>query len=125
MDFERLDRNRDGYVSRTEAIADQDVLKRFAQFDLDRDGQLSVAEYLMLGEDIDQRVMRDAVLMARVKAALLAEKDLPSLRISVAAYEGMVTLSGSVASPDMASRAGRVTRTVSGVREVQNNIVVR
>jgi osmotically-inducible protein OsmY len=124
-DFERLDRNRDGYVSRIEAIADKDVAKRFAQFDLDKDGRLSQSEYALVREDVDKRILLDAVLTARVKAALLAESGLASFAISVASYEGMVMLSGFVGSPDMASRAGRVTRTVGGVRQVENNIAVR
>ena len=58
-------------------------------------------------------------------AALLAEKGIPSMSISVETYEGRVQLSGFVGSPDIVSRAGRVTATVSGVRTVHNNISVK
>ena len=34
-------------------------------------------------------------------------------------------LSGFVPAPDMASRAGRITAAVSGVRTVHNNLSVR
>jgi hypothetical protein len=123
--FAALDRNRDGYVSRIEAQADREVAKRFAYFDIDNDGRLSEAEYAMIREDIEKRVLRDAVITARVKAALLAQKGIPSTSIAVETYEGRVQLSGFVGSPDIVSRAGRVTAGVNGVRTVHNGIAVK
>jgi len=124
-DFAALDRNKDGYLSKLEAAGDREIAKRFANFDADGDGRLSEAEYVYAKQDNDRRVLRDAVLTARVKAALLAEKDIPSLSISVETYEGQVQLSGFVPAPDIVSRAGRVTAGVSGVRTVHNNIAVK
>src|SRR3954463_10222651 len=125
MDFSILDRNRDGYISRIEANADRDIAKRFAQFDTDRDGRLSQEEFIRAKEDNEKRILRDAVITARVKAALLAEKGIPSLSISVDTYEGRVQLAGFVGSPDLVSKVGRVTASVSGVRTVDNNIGVK
>jgi hypothetical protein len=124
-DFAALDRNRDGYVTRVEALADPEIYKRFAQFDTNKDRQLSLAEYLAAREDIDKRAQADAVLTTRVKAALIAERGIPSTAISVETYEGGVQLSGFVPAPEMVSRAGRVTAAVSGVRTVHNNLVVK
>lgn len=124
-EFSVLDRNRDGSISRVEALANQDVLKRFGAFDADRDGKLSEAEFAALREDIARQGVADAAITARVKAALLAERGIPSLSISVETHEGRVQLSGFVKSPDIVSRAGRVTAGVNGVRTVHNNIGVR
>ena len=124
-DFVALDRNRDGYISKVEALANPEVHKRFAAFDADKDGRLSEAEYVLAMEDNDKRILQDSVITARVKAALLAEQGIPSLAISVETYEGRVQLSGFVKAPDIVSRAGRVTAGVSGVRTVHNNIAVR
>ncbi len=124
-DFAALDRNRDGYVSKAEANAEREIAKRFAQFDRDGDGRLSPEEYAAAKEDNDRRVLRDAVITARVKAALLAEKGIPSLSISVDTYEGKVQLTGFVGSPELVSKAGRVTAGVNGVRTVDNNIAVK
>jgi len=98
---------------------------RYAQFDINKDRQLSLAEYLSAREDMDKRAQQDAALTARVKAALIAERSIPSKAISVESYEGAVQLSGFVPAPDIVSRAGRVTAGISGVRTVHNNILVR
>ena len=124
-DFIALDRNRDGLISKVEALADREILKRFDEFDSDRDGRLSEAEYVLARESQQRQAVRDAAVTARVKAALLAERGIPSLSISVETYEGRVQLSGYVGSPDLVSRAGRLTAAVSGVRTVDNNIAVR
>ena len=124
-DFARLDRNADGFVSRIEALADPEVHKRFVQFDANKDRQLSLAEYLSIREDNDKRAQQDAALTARVKAALLAERGLPWTAISVDTYEGGVHLSGFVPAADMASRAGRITASIDGVRTVHNNLAVK
>jgi BON domain-containing protein len=125
VEFAKLDRNGDGYVTRIEALADPEIHKRFAQFDANKDKQLSLAEYLSAREDIDKRVQQDAALAARVRAALIAERGIPSKTISVETYEGAVQLSGFVPAPDIVSRAGRLTAGISGVRTVHNNILVR
>ena len=124
-DFVALDRNRDGYISKVEALANAEVQKRFAAFDRDGDSRLSEVEHAAAMQDNEKRILADAVITARVKAALLAERGIPSLSISVDTNEGEVRLSGFVGAPDMVSRAGRVTAAVSGVRTVDNNIGVR
>jgi hypothetical protein len=43
--FTQLDRDRDGYVSRTEAAVDKDLLVDFHEMDLTLDSKLSAAEY--------------------------------------------------------------------------------
>lgn len=124
-DFLVLDRNGDGMISKVEALADREIQKRFEQFDKDRDGRLMEAEYVLAREDQHRQALRDAAITARVKAALFAAPGLPSLAIGVETYEGRVQLSGFVAAPELVSRAGRLTATVTGVRAVDNNLGVR
>lgn len=124
-DFVALDRSRDGQISKVEALGNPEIHKRFAASDLDRDGMLSEAEFGLALEDNQKRILHDSAITARVKAALLAERGIPSLQISVETYEGRVLLSGFVGAPETVSRAGRVTAAVSGVRTVHNNISVR
>lgn len=123
--FIALDRNGDGRISRVEALGDPEIQKRFAAFDADKDGLLSDAEYTGAMEDNNQRILQDSGITARVKAALLADKEIPSGRIAVETYEGRVQLRGFVSAPGAASRAGRVTAAVDGVRTVHNDITVK
>jgi hypothetical protein len=124
-DFVALDRNRDGHISKVEALGNPEVHKRFSAFDADKDGRLSEAEYALAMQDNEKRILQDLAITTRVKAALLAERGIPSLSIAVETYEGRVQLSGFVKAPDIVSRAGRVTAGVTGVRTVHNNISVR
>jgi hypothetical protein len=45
MGFDRLDRNRDGFVSRDEAKDASELDTRFSELDTDNDGKLSREEY--------------------------------------------------------------------------------
>ncbi|TAK83898.1 MAG: BON domain-containing protein [Betaproteobacteria bacterium] len=123
--FVALDRNRDGSISRVEALASLEIRKRFASFDVNKDGYLSDVEYAAAVDDNRKRILHDSAITARVKAALLAERGIPSLSISVETYESRVQLSGLVSVPDIASRAGRVTAGVNGVRTVHNDLWVK
>jgi osmotically-inducible protein OsmY len=124
-DFQNLDRNADGYLSRAEIAAVPEIARRFAHFDTDKDRRLSRREYAAAREEDERRAVVDAALTARVKQALNGVHGIPSTAISVETYEGEVQLSGFVPAADLASRAGRITAGVSGVRMVHNNLVVR
>ena len=124
-EVEALDRNRDGAISRVEALGDAKIYKRFATFDADSDGALSPLEYRLAVKNINQRALHDSRITARVKAALLAAKGIPAVQIAVETYEGRVQLKGHVDAPDIVSRAGRVTAAVQGVRTVHNDIAVK
>ena len=125
QDFVALDRNGDGFISRVEALGNPEIQKRLAAFDGDKDGLLSEPEYSQAVQDNNKRILQDTTITARVRAALLAAKGIPSLQIGVETYEGRVQLKGFVNAPDIASRAGRVTAAVDGVRTVHNDIAVK
>ncbi|GAB5099447.1 BON domain-containing protein [Caballeronia sp. LP006] len=67
----------------------------------------------------------DASVTARVKAALIAEPGFRSLVVSVATYRGVVLLSGYVNSEDQIQKAISITRSVSGVQSVNNDLRVK
>jgi len=66
----------------------------------------------------------DAVITTKVKAALVAEHDLSALDVAAETYDGVVTLSGTVATAAQADAATRVTRGVEGVKQVVNKVEV-
>ena len=72
------------------------------------------------GEYVD-----DKVINTRVKADLIATKDIDSRDINVDTFRGVVQLSGFVASREMQDRAVAVARRVPGVKEVKDDTRLR
>ena len=123
--FDAIDKNGDGYLSKEEVAGDKELAKRFAKFDADKDGRLNVNEFIKANQDNDGRILADSAITTKVKALLLAEKGVPSTSISVETYEGLVLLSGFVDTNDIKAKAAKVAAGVSGVKQVQNNLVVK
>jgi len=67
----------------------------------------------------------DSALTAKVKAAILAEPGLKTLQIGVETKDAVVTLTGAVDSPPMKDRAKQIAASVSGVRDVVDNLVTK
>lgn len=67
----------------------------------------------------------DATITTKVKAAVLAEEGLKTLEIRVDTKDGVVTLEGTVASPDLKQRATTIAQRVEGVRSVSDQLVVK
>ena len=67
----------------------------------------------------------DAEITAKVKAAIFAEPDLKTLQISVDTVKGVVTLSGSVDSLLSSDRAKALAGAVTGVKQVENLLVLK
>ena len=74
--------------------------------------------------DTASQIAGDAALVARVKAALLAEKDVKSADIGVDAFQGRVILRGTVPDQEQIALAARVARTIDGVKSVDNRLAV-
>jgi hyperosmotically inducible protein len=72
------------------------------------------------GEYVD-----DSVLTTKVKAALFDDPVTKARQINVETYRGVVQLSGFVDSSAESSEATKVARSVSGVREVRNDLELK
>ena len=64
-------------------------------------------------------------ITSKVKAALLGDSGLKSFDISVETFKDGVKLSGVVSSEQVKARAGEVAGGVSGVRSVENDLIVK
>ncbi len=64
----------------------------------------------------------DAALTTKVKAALLAEKNLNSLDVNVETLNGVVQLSGFATSSAQIAQAVDVTKRVKGVKDVRSDL---
>jgi len=67
----------------------------------------------------------DARITARIKARFLADADLSALSISVNTTDGVVTLSGTVSSPENINKAMQLAIDLEGVREVISTLQAR
>lgn len=66
----------------------------------------------------------DPWITAKTKIALLTEKGVSSNDINVDTVDGVVTLHGTVSSPEEKARAEEAARKIEGVREVRNLLQV-
>ena len=69
------------------------------------------------GEYVD-----DSVITTKVKAAILGEPSLKVAEINVETFKGVVQLSGFVTSTALANKAVEITRQISGVKSVKNDM---
>jgi osmotically-inducible protein OsmY len=82
-------------------------------------GVSTIARAESTGQYID-----DASITAKVKAALLADKQLKATQVSVETNQGAVQLKGTVASKDQESEAVKAANQVNGVKSVNDMIQV-
>ena len=72
-----------------------------------------------------KRALKDSLITTKVKTAILAEKGLKSLQISVETHERVVILSGFVDSASQIARAEEVAKGAEGVKSVKNSLVLK
>ena len=67
----------------------------------------------------------DGAITAKVKTALLADPDVKGLMIDVDTKNGVVTLKGTADKPANRDRAVAIAKDTSGVKSVENQLVVK
>ncbi len=129
-EFNALDKNANSTLNWTEVQQDKGVKQAdFKSFDRDKDGTLSYEEYAELktktGQKAIKGAMSDSWITTKVKARLLEEESLKSLKISVETHQGEVLISGFVADATLKTKAEQLVAGVEGVKSVKNAIVVK
>jgi hyperosmotically inducible protein len=128
-EFMKLDADRDGFLSRDEVRHLRDYEKGFAEADRNGDGRLDANEAItahsLHQRAVAARVAEDSFITAKVKTALLREKELDSLDVSVETYRKEVLLSGFVKDEAQRRKALHAAAGVSGVQGVKDGLAVR
>ena len=70
-------------------------------------------------------VVSDSLITGKVKAAIAADSGMKDSNVSVTTNQGVVTLSGSVKSPDQMTIASNLAIRQQGVQKVETNVVVK
>jgi hyperosmotically inducible protein len=127
--FQKLDTNRDGFLSREETSGLINFTSAFNDADDNRDGRLDPDEFAK-AQAIHERVrvgtyLNDTVITAKVKTALIKDRDVRAHLINVEVFKGAVQLSGFVNSELQARRAAEIAAGISGVVEVKNALIVK
>ena len=127
--FQKLDTNRDGFLSRDETSGIINFTKSFEEADDNRDGKLDADEYAK-AQAIHERVraatyVNDSAITAKVKAMLIKDRDVRAGSVNVETFKGVVQLSGFVNSEKHSRRAAEIAAGVQGVVDVKNALIVK
>ena len=66
----------------------------------------------------------DATIGTKLKAALAADPELSALKINVDTTQGNVRLRGEVKNMQLWRKAGDLARSIQGVKNVENQLVI-
>jgi hyperosmotically inducible protein len=91
---------------------------------------LPLAGYTAEDSDADRKspraFVKDSVITTKIKAKLFEEKMSSLFRVGVDTdKKGVVVLTGTVESKDVADKAVSIARSVKGVKSVENKIQVK
>lgn len=127
--FEKLDTDRDGFISRDEAAKRYRFERALSEADDNRDGRLDREEFVKAQSIYDRMragtYVSDRAITAKVKAALVKSRDVSALAVKVDTHDGTVLLSGFVNTEQQALRAHEIAASIAGVKSVKSNLVVK
>lgn len=127
--FDQMDENHDASISPAEAKKHHLSERAFMDADANHDNKLDADEFIK-AVAIDERVkvgryVDDSVITTKIKAELLKDSLIKGLKVGVETYKGTVQLSGFVDNERQAAKAAEVAASVTGVKSVVNNLIVK
>jgi osmotically-inducible protein OsmY len=75
-----------------------------------------------IGQKTAGQTVDDAAIVAKAKAAFVADPIVKATDIKVDSYKGEVQLSGIARNPEEARRAEELVRHINGVKTVRNDV---
>jgi osmotically-inducible protein OsmY len=80
---------------------------------------------VMRGQETTGAYVDDSVVTTRVKSKFAEDSTVSAMAINVETMKGVVQLSGFAKSSTEKSRAEELARSVNGVVDVRNDIIIR
>lgn len=114
----------DGMVRLSGLVDDERARSEAVSLATATKGVRGVVNDLEIGQQTLGERLDDSALTIKVKSRLTADPEVNSFRIDVDVDNGVVTLSGTVASRDVAEEALHLARGVDGVREVKDRLKI-
>lgn len=68
--------------------------------------------------------VEDSVITAKIKSALVSDKEVSALKINVVTKQGVVILTGAIPSPEAGARVLKMVAMIEGVKDIQNQLQV-
>jgi hyperosmotically inducible protein len=128
-EFKSLDTNSDGMLNKAEVKSEKAFAKNFGTADKNADGSLNQEEFTNFKSQVDQKNMKrvgsDSIITSKIKAELLKDEGLKSLKVHVETYQGIVQLNGFVETEDQIKQAEKVAASVEGVKSVKNSLMLK
>jgi hyperosmotically inducible protein len=128
-EFNALDTNTDGTLSKSEVKGEKTFAKNFSAADKNTDGTLSQEEFTNYKSQADQKNMKrvgsDSMITSKIKTELLKDEGLKSFKVHVETYQGIVQLNGFVETEEQITLAGKVAASVEGVKSVKNSLMIK
>ncbi|MDR3448904.1 MAG: BON domain-containing protein [Alphaproteobacteria bacterium] len=77
------------------------------------------------GQETAGQYVDDVTISNKVRAALVADKNVSATQVHVETLQGVVNLTGFVKSSTAKARAEQLAGQVAGVKSVQDDIIVK
>lgn len=127
--FKALDVDNSNTLTKSEAKKEKLFAKHFTEADKNNDATLDEQEYTNYKSKSEQksvkRIAKDSVITSKVKANLLKDEGLKSLKVSVKTNQGVVLLSGFVETEDQIQQAEKIAAETEGVTSVKNSLLLK
>ena len=71
------------------------------------------------------QVLDDHAIAAKVKTAVIADPEVKGTQVGIEVHKGVVQLSGFVDTQQESDRAVQLSRTIKGVKAVNNSLIIK
>jgi hypothetical protein len=85
----------------------------------------AIGDKVAVGATAAERALANGTLTGKIKAKIALDDTLKASKISIDTSEGVVTLTGTVASPAQNTRVLQLARETDGVKSVVDHLTVR